>query len=84
MIVENPEFFAMKDMTIQALKNQCSQYEKDTGKYHTNYTDRKLALDMTEWFGEFKHHTKTGNQFRFTGIEEFGAYINQKFNTVDE
>jgi hypothetical protein len=84
MIVENPEFFAMKDMTIQALKNQCSHYEKDTGKYHTNYTDRKLALDMTEWFGEFKHHTKTGNQFRFTGIEEFSAYINEKFNTVDE
>jgi len=84
MIVENPEFFAMKDMTIQALKNQCSHYEKDTGKYHTNYTDRKLALDMTEWFGEFKHHTKTGNQFRFTGIDEFSAYINEKFNTVDE
>ena len=84
MIVENPEFFAMKDWTVQGLKNQCSQYEKDTGKFRSNYTDKKLGLDMTEWFGEFKKRSSKGIEFRFTGIDEFSAYVNEKFNKDDE
>jgi hypothetical protein len=84
MIVENPEFFAMKDWTVQGLKNQCSQYEKDTGKFRTNYTDKKLGLDMTEWFGEFKKRSNKGIEFRFNGIDEFSAYVNEKFNKDDE
>jgi len=84
MIVENPEFYAMKDWTVQGLKTQCIQYEKDTGKYRSVYTDRKLTIDMNEWFSKFKTHTKTGNIFRFFDIDELKSYIQVKFNTIDD
>lgn len=79
MIIENPEYFTCKEITLQFIKNELTNYEKDKKIYHKDNTDRKILIDMNENFSKYKQRNKHGIYYYMADADEFVEYINKNF-----
>ena len=78
MIIDNPRFYCNKKWILSELKTQLNIYEKDMKIYHKDTTDRRMSIDLTKYFKNYKCRTaKLRFILNFPELEEFEKYINE-------
>lgn len=77
MIIDNPRYYCNKDWTVETLKTELANYEKDKKIYHKDTTNRTLIRDLTKYFGCYRYRTnKIKCQLRFPILDVFEQHIN--------
>lgn len=79
MIKDCPENFLNQKINSLFINNQMNQYCKDHNIFKKDCTEKKIGMDMTKYFKDFKRKTASERFYYFDSLEKLREHIKITF-----